>query len=267
MKIQITNIQGNKTKETETKLFEEPIRKDIILKVAESEKIKHPYSTKYRAGMDRSSSGNTSKRRHVWKSDRGKGLARLPRKIFWRRGTQFSWEAAIVPGVRGGRKAHPPKGSVKLKRINKKEFKKALGSALSYVCSIKEIKNKYSKLNDSDLKNPFPIILEDKITNLKTKETRKLLENVLSDFKDVVFQKKSIRAGIGKLRGRKNKKNAGALMVIGNNQKFNINSIDVVKCNELLVKDLAGNGARITLFSEQAIKDLEKILFHKGEKK
>ena len=70
-KIQILNKEGNKIKEVETILFEEPIRKDIILKVIESEKIRQPYSPKFRAGMDISASGNVTHRRKVWKSDRG----------------------------------------------------------------------------------------------------------------------------------------------------------------------------------------------------
>ena len=109
MKIQILDKEGEKIREIETSLFEEPVRKDIIRKVVEAEKIWQPFSCKFRAGMDRSASGNTSKRRHVWKSDRGKGLARLPRKIFWRRGTQFNWVGAEVASTRGGRRAHPPK--------------------------------------------------------------------------------------------------------------------------------------------------------------
>ena len=143
MKIQILDKEGKKVKEIETKLFEEPIRLDIISKVVEAEKIGQPYSSKFRAGMDRSASGNVTHRRHVWKTDRGRGQSRIPKKTFWRRGTQFSWEGAIVPSTRGGRRAHPPKGSVNLKKINKKEFRKALLSALSYVADNKELKKKY----------------------------------------------------------------------------------------------------------------------------
>ena len=122
MKVQVLNIDGKKIKEKETGLFEEPVRIDIISKVVEAEKIKHPYSNTYLAGMNRSASGNIRHRRHVWKTDRGKGLSRIPRKIFWRRGTQFSWQGAIIPFARGGRRAHPPKAVIDLKKINKKEM-------------------------------------------------------------------------------------------------------------------------------------------------
>ena len=145
MKTQIIDITGKKTKEIETELFEEPVREDIISKVVEAEKLWQPYSPKYRAGMDRSASGKIRHKRHSWKSSRGRGLSRIPRKIFWRRGTQFSWEGAIIPGTKGGRRAHPPKGSVNLKKINKKEMRKALLSALAYISSADEIKKKYDK--------------------------------------------------------------------------------------------------------------------------
>src|SRR3989344_2534786 len=170
MKVNLLDVQGKKIKEITTPLFEEPIREDIIAKVVEAEKIKQPYASKYLAGMNRSASGNIPRRRHVWKSDRGKGMSRLPKKIFWRRGTQFSWEATIVPSAKGGRRAHPPKGHVDLKKINKKEMKKALLSALTYSNYIELLKEKYSTLRDKKIIMQLPIVVEDKIFALKSKE-------------------------------------------------------------------------------------------------
>ena len=257
-KIQILDINGKKIKEITTSLFEEPIREDIIYKVVEAEKIKEPYSPKYEAGMARSVSGTLSKRRHVWKSDRGKGLSRIPRKIMWRRGTQFSWVGAIIPSAKGGRRAHPPKGLGKIKKINKKELKKALLSALSYTASIKEMQKKYTSLENKEIKEmQFPIIVEDKILKLNTKDFLSALKKILKEFYEVAIQKKSKRAGIGKLRGRKYKKNAGVLLLIGKDEVMKIKGIEVVRTNELLVGDLANNGARLVMYTEKAIKELE----------
>jgi len=260
MKTKILDIEGKKTKEIITNLFEEPIREDIIFKVIEAEKLKHPSSPKYRAGMDRSASGIQRKRRHVWKSDRGRGLSRIPRKILWRRGTQFSWEGAIIPSARGGRRAHTPKCSVNLKKINKKELKKALLSALSYASSIKELKKKYTSLKNEKIDKDLPIIVEEKILKLKTKEFLESLKKILQELYDVSIQKKSIRAGIGKLRGRKYKKNAGALLVIGKDEKVKTKGIEIVNADRLIVTDLANNGARVTMFTEKAVKELEASL-------
>jgi large subunit ribosomal protein L4e len=266
MKIQILDIGGKKKSEMTTNLFEEPIREDIIFKVVEAEKLWHPNAPKFEAGMARSASGTLTKRRKVWKSDRGKGLSRLPRKIMWRRGTQFSWVGAIVPSTRGGRRAHPPKGSVNLKKINKKELIKALFSSLSYISSKKEIQKKYSSLSDKEIKMDLPIVIEEKFLTINTKETLASLKNILGDLYEVAIQKKTIRAGIGKLRGRKNKKNAGLLLVVGKNQKKKIKGIEVIKSDDLVVGDLATNGARLTMFTEEAIKELEKVKASSGSK-
>lgn len=259
MKAQILNITGKKIKEIETNLFEEPIREDIICKIVEAEKLKQPYSSKYRAGMDRSASGNVTHRRHSWKSDRGRGLSRVPRKVFWRRGTQFSWQGAIIPSVKGGRRAHPPKGSVNLKKINKKEMRKALLSALTYTSSINEIKKKYTSLKSEKIEIKLPIIIEDKVLGLNTKDFFNFLKKILGNLYGVAIQKKAIRAGKGTRRGRKYKKNAGILFVIGKNNKKKIKGIEVVNSDNLIVSDLASNGARLTIFIEGAINDLENL--------
>jgi large subunit ribosomal protein L4e len=268
MKIQILDKAGKKIKEKETGLFEEPIRVDIIAKVVEAEKDWQPWSPRFRAGMDRSASGNVTHRRHVWKSDRGKGSSRIPKKTLWRRGTQFSWEGAIIPSTKGGRRAHPPKSEVNDKKINKKELLKALRSALSYVSNFEKVKSKYASLEGKNIKleNNFPLVIENKAIDLKTKEFLDSLKQILGDLNSIAIQNKTIRAGIGKMRGRKYKRNAGLLLVLGDKEEKRINGIEVVKVNELTVSDLASNGARLTMFSETAIEELEKILLDSKEK-
>jgi large subunit ribosomal protein L4e len=264
MKAQILDINGNKKSEITVNLFQEPIREDIISKVVEAEKIRQPHSNKYRAGMNRSASGNIRNAKGAWKSRIGRGLSRVPRKVFWRRGTQFSWEGAIIPSVKGGRRAHPPKGSLNLRKINKKEFKKALFSALTSVSSVDEIKKKYSSLKDKKIDIQLPIIVEDKILSLKTKEFLTSLKKILKNLSDVAVQKKAVRPGKGKLRGRKYKKNAGLLFIIGKDERKRMQGIDIIKANQLLITDLAAGGARLTMFTEKAIKELED--FKAGKK-
>ncbi|MBS3080680.1 50S ribosomal protein L4 [Candidatus Pacearchaeota archaeon] len=266
MKLAILNKEGKKIKEIQTKLFEEPIREDIIRKVVEAERIWHPYSTKLYAGMNRSASGKVRHKRHSWKSDRGRGMSRIPKKAFWRRGTQFSWEGAIVPSTRGGRRAHPPKLAVNLKKINKKEYKKALLSTLTYISSLDEIKKKYASLKDKEINIKMPLILDNEILSLKAKEFIESLKKIFNGLNDVIIQKKTVRAGKGKMRGRKYKKNAGLLFVIGKNEKIKFKGIGIIKSDELTVSDLAENGARITAFSENAVQELENFLFSKKDK-
>jgi len=265
-KIHILDTEGKKTKEITTGLFEEPIREDLIFKVIEAEKTRQPYKPRQYAGMDRSSSGKVQHKRHSWNTDRGKGMPRIPKKTMWRRGTQFSWIGAIIPSVRGGRRAHPPHGDIPDRKINKKELKKVLLSSLTYVSSIDEIKKKYSTISELKIETKFPIIVEDKILTLKTKEFYVALKKILGELFDVSVQKKAQRPGKGKFRGRKYKKSAGALLVIGAEENAKIQGIDVLRVSELSIADLADGGARITLFTEKAIKDLESVMEGKHDK-
>ncbi len=258
MKSQILSIEGKKIKEIELpKLFSEKIREDIIKKVFESEKLWQPYGPFFKAGRQHSASGIVIHRRHKWKSAYGRGISRIPRKIMWRRGTQFYWIGAEISGTRGGRKAHAPKpeGSIRINKINKKEYDLALRSALASTLQEKNLKLRYSRLSEIKSTN-LPIIVESKILDLKSKQFYDSLKNILGELYVVSTREKKIRAGKGKRRNRKYKKSAGVLFILGNKENINNKSIDSKKVNELLVSDLYPLG-RLTIFTENAIKDLE----------
>jgi len=257
-KLQIYDAQGKKSKELATSLFDSEIREDIVQKIAETEKEKQPYAPYLWAGMETSAHGNVKHNRHVWKSDRGKGVARYPKKRMSDKGERFVWVAAVIPGVRKGRRAHPPKVIRTDIKINQKEKIRGLLSALAMVSSEEMIKKKYSSLENSKISLKLPVVFDSKITSVKAKEFFKALEQVLGqELFSVAIQKKEIRAGLGKKRNRRYKSNAGMLLVIGNKEQRKISGIDVIMAKDLRVKDLALNGPRLTAFTEQAIKDLE----------
>src|SRR3990172_7021684 len=142
----ILSIEGKKIKEVELpEFFSYPVREDIISKVLEAKKTMQPYSPSLVAGKQHAASGKIVHRRHVWRSGYGRGMSRIPRKIISRRGSQFNWIGAEVSSTRGGRRAHPPKviSMLNKQKINKKEVKKALMSALSATADIKQISLKY----------------------------------------------------------------------------------------------------------------------------
>ncbi len=259
MKIPILDIDGKKKGEIETTIFDGEIRQDLIQKVVEAEKKKQPYSPSNLAGKQASASGKIRHGRRVWKSAAGRGISRIPRKIFWRRGNHFYWQGATVSSARGGRRTHPPKilSMIKVKKINKKEKRKAFLSALALTASIEQLKKKYKSLEDKEVKIKLPVVIENKILSLKTKDFFKVLKKILKELTKVAIQKKSIRAGKGKMRGRKYKKTAGLLLVIGKNEEKKIKGIEVKKASQLSVSDLASNGARLTAYTEEAIKELE----------
>ena len=279
MKANILSVEGKKLKEIELpNCFSQEIREDIIAKVLEAKKIKQPYAPLLVAGKQYSASGKIKHRRHVWKTHYGRGVSRIPRKIMSRRGSQFNWIGATVPFAVGGRRTHPPKviSMLNRKKINKKEMKIALMSAISATANEKEMKKKYERLKDKkiEMKN-LPFIVESKIISLKTKNLLESLKKIFGkDLFDIALKKKKVRSGKGKLRGRKYKSNAGMLLVTGKNEKMETKLLDISNINHLNVTDLAkGKQGRLVIYTEQAIKDLkEKFeglpskLGHSGEK-
>ena len=241
-----------------SKIFESPIREDIVAKVLEARKRQQPYSNSPVAGKQHSAKGLIVHARHVWRSGYGRGQSRVPRKIFTRRGSQFNWEATEVPHARGGMRAHPPKITqfVSDQKINKKELKIAFLSSIAATASDKYILKKYSTIEKLDKKAPF--VVPSEITKMKTKKLLAELKTTLGNLYDVAIKQKSIRAGKGKLRGRKYKSNAGMVFVLGKDEKLKTGLFDVKKASELNVVDLAKGGlGRVTVYTENAVKELE----------
>jgi len=267
MKANLLNINGKKIKDIELPIFfSQKIRADLISKVIEIKKNKHPYSPSPIAGKQHSASGKIVRRRHVWKSGYGRGASRVPRKVMSKKGSQFNWVGAEVPSVRGGRRAHPPKilSMFNTKKINKKELRIAFISAISATANKEEIVKKYQKLRNIKIKE-FPLIVESKITLLKTKELIQSVKQILGEelFSSAIIKKK-IRSGRGKLRGRKYKKNAGLLILIGKKEKIKTNMFDIVNVDNLGISDLAKGGqGRLVLYTKNAITEIEARL--KGE--
>ena len=260
MKINVSNLDGKKLKEINLpKSFSSEIREDIVLKVLEAKKRQQPYSPSPVGGKQHSASGIIRHRRHVWKTHYGQGISRIPRKIISVRGNRFNWIGAEISSTVGGRRAHPPKilSMINKKSINKKELKIAFYSALSATANKKFIMKKYSTLEKID--KDMPLIISS-INKIKIKELLNKLKKFLGNqLYNIAIKKKTVRAGKGKLRGRKYKSNAGLLLVLGKNEKLKTNVFEVVNVKNLGVSDLARGGlGRLTIYTEQAIKDLEE---------
>ncbi len=262
MKTEILDVDGKKTKEIELpKFFSYPVRKDIISKVLEAKKTMQPYSPSLVAGKQHAASGKIVHRRHVWRSGYGRGMSRIPRKIMTRKGSQFNWVGAEVSATRGGRRAHPPKviSMINTLKINKKEAKTALMSALSATADKKQIASRYERIEEKDLKK-LPIIVETKITKIKTKELLESMKKILGEkIFQISLKKKEVRSGKGKSRGRKYKSSAGILIVIGKNEKMKAGAFYIRNTENLGISDLAEGGpGRLVIYTENAIKGLEE---------
>lgn len=235
--------------------FSVKIREDILAKVFEAQRgiYAQAYGAKEGAGAQYSASGISIKARHKWKGTYGKGISRVPRKIMSRHGSSFNWVGATTANARGGRKPHAPRSAKNpFLKINKKELLIAFNSALAGTISVKLLEKKYGKKIESGF------VFDDKTLDLKTKDFVLVMKKV---FGDVEFlKKKSVRAGIGKMRGRKYKSSAGLLFVIGNDEKMKRKGVEVVSVKDLTIKDLSPNGepGRLVCYSENAIKDIEE---------
>lgn len=260
MKTEILSTDGKKIKEIELpSWFSETIREDIVKKVFEAEKTMQPYGPSPMAGRRHSASGRIRHIRHKWRTAYGKGISRVPRKTMWRRGTQFYWIGAEVSGTRGGRRAHPPKpeSMINDKKINAKEQKIALKSAIAGTASEKNLILRYDKIS-KDKMQKLPIVAEGKITELKTKELALSLKKILGGLYEVALPEKKIRAGKGKMRNRKYKKSRGMLIITGKNEKMMANIAESKKINEIEVSDLYPLG-RLAVYTENAIKEIENM--------
>jgi large subunit ribosomal protein L4e len=267
-KLQILDINGGKKAEMNSEIFDSEPRIDIVQKIVEIEKVKQPYAPFLWQGMQTSASGNVKHNRHVWKTDRGKGLSRYPKKRLSDKGERFVWVAAAIPGVRSGRRAHPPKIIRTELKINKKEQMLGLISALAMVASPELVKKKYITLNNSELKIKLPLIVDAKMLTLKAGEFFESLRKILgSELFELAIQKKKVRAGRGKMRNRTYKRTSGMLLVIGNKENMKISGIDLEKANDVKLADLASNGARLVIFTEEAVKDLEGRINGKPQSK
>jgi large subunit ribosomal protein L4e len=256
MKATLYSITGEKKYQVELpKMFETKVREDIVSKYHEADKLIQPYSAKYRAGLRQAAAGKISHKRHDWKGHYGKGISRISRKTMWRRGTQFMWVGANVPGTRGGRKAHPPLGIGREKKTNQKEIILAFNSAYAATASPTYVANRYFSV---DKINDVPKIIESLPT--KTKDLLNLIKTLFSENLNVVLRKKSVRAGKGKTRGRKYKSNAGVLIITAPKESKALKGFDIKSTDEISIADLYPLG-RITVYTQKALETLG------GEKK
>ncbi|MDA3836088.1 MAG: 50S ribosomal protein L4 [Nanoarchaeota archaeon] len=260
MKAKLLDITGKSTKQIALpECFNEALRSDLIQKIIEAKKTKQPYAPSPVAGNQASASGQLKHHRKVWKSQYGRGMSRVPRKTMSRKGSQFQWVAAAAPNTRDGRRAHPPRAISMMSsaRINKKELKLALMSALSATVNATVVTKRYARLSDKKV-DSLPLVVESKFTKLKAKEMMASLKSILGEaLFDIAVKQKSVRKGLGRMRGRKYKSTAGLLLVIGSEEAVKTKSFSVQTVKKLGVNDLANGGpGRLTLYTESAIKDL-----------
>ena len=265
MKLSIFDQGKNKKGEKELpSQFNESFRPDLIKRAVHAlqSAARQRYGASPVAGMRHSS--KLSKRRRKYRGCYGFGISRVDRKIHSRRGTRMHWVGTRSPHTRGGKRAHAPKAEKDLeKQINRKENRKAIRSAMAATLNKELVTERGHRIPIE-----YPFILDSTFETLnKTKEVEKILLDF--GFKDELQRSliKKIRAGMGKLRGRKYRRKKGILIVVSGECPLlkaakNIPGTDIVMVNALNAKLLAPGcmPGRVTLWTENAIAKIEENL-------
>lgn len=239
--------------------FDERVRPDIVKRAVLSiqSKNRQPYGSDKEAGLKHVT--RWKKRNNAFRSQKGRGQSRTPRKIMLGRGSQLMGEGAEAPNTRGGRRAHAPKAEKDWEEeINDKERRKAIRSGIS-ASNDEEL---VSEKHDYDGELPLVEDIEGIETTSELKET---LEDLgLGDELERVSEKK-IRAGRGSNRGRKYRRKVGPLLVVSEdsgvfNAASNLPGIDVSRVENLNAERLAPGTqpGRLVVWSEDAIEKLEE---------
>ena len=249
MKAHVYSLEGDITEEIELpSVFETAYRPDVIKRAVISSITKRIQSkgTKKEAG----------KRHVVHYMGKNRGISRTPRL------SSAGRRAAYVPHAVGGRTAHPPKAEkVHKEKINKKEKRLAISSAIA-MSADREVVTQRGHIIDSV--KEIPLIVEDSIEDIEyTRDIVSVFENIgaYSDVKRA--QKKKIRAGKGKMRGRKYKKKKGPLLVVVNPLKSarNLPGVDVVTVHNVGPEHLAPgtHPGRFVIWTKSAVEKLGEM--------
>ena len=263
MKTNIFDNQGNVRGEVELpKVFSTNYRPDLIKRavLAIQSHNRQPY------GVDPLAGKRTSAHYHGMRHSRytmmNREMARIHRIHGGPPGLQLT--ARIVPQARKGREAHPPIIQRDFwQKINYKERILAIKSAIA-ATALKDLVTKRGHLINNIT---LPIVVDDSFQELKkAKQVKQTLEKMGLKEELERLDKKKIRAGRGKMRGRKYRKRKGPLIVVADDKGImraakNIDGIDCCVINKINAELLAPgtNAGRLTLYTESAIKRLGEI--------
>ncbi|NVM56123.1 MAG: 50S ribosomal protein L4 [Candidatus Helarchaeota archaeon] len=255
-KVNIFSLDG-KAKKTITlpEVFQTPFRPDIINRAVVAMQT-HRYQPK---GVNK----KAGQRNTAESLGTGRGISRVPR--IKGGGTPAAHQGGFAPGIRGGRQAHPPKAEKNIrKEINKKERILAIRSAIAATANKTKVSERGHVIDELV---EIPTVLEDDIEKLqKTSEVREVFESIGAMGDIMRASVKKIRAGKGKMRGRKYKRKKSVLIVVGKDNGIfqaarNFTGVDICEVRNLNAELLAPGGhcGRLTIWSESAITQVSSL--------
>jgi len=252
--VSVYDLEGKSIGQVELpKYFETPVRADLIRRavVALQSGTFQPQGRDPMAG----------KRTTAESIGVGHAMSRVPRV----KGDRYPRGnlAGFAPNTVKGRLTFPPSPSKTLqKKINRKELKQAMLSALAATTSGELARARGHRLPpDFEL----PLVVSNDVEQVTaSSEASKILKN-LKIWDDVErASKRRNRGGRGSVRGRPHKRPVSALLVVEKKQTVqrafrNLPGVKVVEAASLNVCDLAPgtHPGRLTIWTQSAIKSLD----------
>jgi len=266
MKANVFSLDGKKLKQVELpRVFDTEYRPDLIKRAVlsiQSARLQ-PKGTSLLAGRYNTAMYVGCRRLPEFRRTINVGRARKPR-LKNRRELLYG-RVADIPGAVAGPRAHPPRVErVLLERINKKEKRLATKSAIACTARKDLVIARGNELPEGI---ELPVIIEERIEDLsKTKDVLNVLKALkLVEEVEKAKEKKRVRHGKGKARGRKYKKKKSLLFVVAEKKNLvkaarNLEGVDVINARDLNAKVLAPGAlpGRLSIYSEQAIELLGK---------
>ncbi len=259
--VRVFDLSGKVSGEIELpRLFSVPVREDLIRRAVHAIQAnrRQPYGSDPLGG--KRTSAHYHGRRGVRFSMMNREMSRLPR--LHNTSPHLMWKAAFAPHAVGGRKAHPPKPEkIWDEKINKKERRLAIISAISATAVPELVRARGHRFGGE-----VPLVVVDDAERIeKTSELKKLLESLgLSEELERASRKK-IRAGKGKMRGRKYKRKKSVLLIVRDLSRIgraasNIPGVDAYTVKELNAEVLAPGGVpgRLTVWTESALREADE---------
>jgi large subunit ribosomal protein L4e len=261
MKVDVFDLNGKSSSKIELpEVFEEQIREDLIKRafLASLSRSIQPFGADTMAGKRTAAHfhggrpGRTGVSRYAMI---GRDMARAPR-LHGKTPLHMTWRARFVPQAVKGREAHPPMiEKVWEEKINKKERKKAIRSAIAATAVKALVLKRGHRISEIE---HLPFVVEDGIQKIsKTKE-------LVGFLKKIGLEKELERIGTRKIKRGKYKGKVGPLFVVKEDKEIsravrNLPGADVCKPSNLSVDKLApgASAGRLVIFTKSAIKDLK----------
>ncbi len=247
MKGSVYSLEGKVVREIDLPpLFDGDKREDLVKRAVLSEESKE-YQVKgnYRyAGME--TSARYRGRKEDYGTGKNMGIAHRPHEVL--PGGRLG-KVKRSPSAVHGRRAHPPKPEKKIvEEINRKEYDRALKSAIAFTADRESVK----KRMNSDIGLSLPLVLDNSLEGIKKT-------------KDVLAVLKALNMMPLLEKAKKNGTKSPLIVVSEGDilkSASNLPGVDVVKADELKVKHLAPgtHPGRITIFTEKSISSLNERL-------